>query len=276
MSSMDKVIECNMKDIALVVSDMDGTLLDDKQELDTNIASIIQYLNERNIHFTLATGRNIHIVRPYLDQLKLSLPIICNNGANVYNSEGKCIKQYSINPKDVQYALKQCELFHAACIVYTTDAIYYDENPKLDAFAERLKGKVHAYPLAQFPLHSTDVMKMVVIHTYEEGMDDLMKTINHGCKYAHLVRSEGDVHTFSSQDATKGKALSYLCEKLSIPIEQTLVFGDNYNDISMFKQAGYSVAMVNADVLVKKYATFISDEDNNHQGVSKFIMDRIK
>lgn len=273
---MDKAIECNMKDITLVVCDMDGTLLNDKQELDANIHSMIERLNQKKILFTLATGRNIHIVRPYLEQLKLSLPIICNNGANVYDSEGKCIKQYSIDPKDVQYALKQCELFHAACIVYTTDAIYYDENPKLDAFARRLKGKVHAYSLEQFPLHSTDVMKMVVIHSYEEGMDDLMKTINHGCTYAHLVRSEGDVHTFSSKDATKGKALSYICEKLSIPMEQTLVFGDNYNDISMFKQAGYSVAMVNAETLVKKYATFISDEDNNHQGVSKFILDRIK
>ena len=69
-------------DIRLVVADLDGTLLDDEKQLDAGIVDVIRELEKRNIMFTLASGRNVHIMKPYLKELSLQLPFIANNGAH--------------------------------------------------------------------------------------------------------------------------------------------------------------------------------------------------
>ena len=70
--------------------------------------------------------------------------------------------------------------------------------------------------------------------------------------------------------ANKGDALRALCEKLDIPIEETLAFGDGVNDLSLLRTAGCGVAMGNADFSVKLAADTVC-EDNEHDGVAQFI-----
>ena len=62
-------------DIRLVVADLDGTLLDDEKQLDAGIVDVIKELAKREIMFTLASGRNIHIMKPYLKELSLQLSL---------------------------------------------------------------------------------------------------------------------------------------------------------------------------------------------------------
>ena len=70
--------------------------------------------------------------------------------------------------------------------------------------------------------------------------------------------------------ANKGEALAVLCEKLGVPLEQTLAFGDGTNDLSLLRTAGLGVAMGNAEFLVKAAADTVCD-DNNRDGAAKFI-----
>ena len=61
-----------------------------------------------------------------------------------------------------------------------------------------------------------------------------------------------------------------MAEKLSVPMNQTIAFGDNHNDISMFLKAGFSVAMKNGEEEAKKAAHIVT-ESNNEEGVARIL-----
>jgi len=71
----------------------------------------------------------------------------------------------------------------------------------------------------------------------------------------------------------KGQTLLHLADLLAIKPEEIIVAGDNYNDISMLKVAGLSVAAHNAVEEVKTLCDYICDNDNN-QGVLAEIIEK--
>ena len=70
---------------------------------------------------------------------------------------------------------------------------------------------------------------------------------------------------------SKGNAILRLCEQLQIPLEHTISAGDADNDISMLQTTPVSVVMKNADSHMHTYATYITEHDNNHDGVAEAI-----
>ena len=100
-------------DLRLIVADLDGTLLDDEKQLDAGIVDVIKELEKRDIMFTLASGRNIHIMQPYLKELSLQLPFIANNGANMFQGDA-CIYEKSMESEELALLFSSCSnrIFH--------------------------------------------------------------------------------------------------------------------------------------------------------------------
>ena len=69
--------------IRLIASDCDGTLLDDDKKIDAGMSEVLPLLRKQGIEFTLATGRNMEIVMPFVKALDLRVPIITNGGAEI-------------------------------------------------------------------------------------------------------------------------------------------------------------------------------------------------
>ena len=98
---------------------------------------------------------------------------------------------------------------------------------------------------------------------------------------------EGISHTFSSnryfemnnQGVDKGEMVKVLAEKLGFTLDEVIAVGDNYNDISMLKVAGISVAANNAVLDVKKLCTYTTTNDNNEgvlaEVIEKFVFNSI-
>jgi hydroxymethylpyrimidine pyrophosphatase-like HAD family hydrolase len=103
-----------------------------------------------------------------------------------------------------------------------------------------------------------------------EGMKDIMDQINEYCINLQCVRSEDSIYTITHVNAVKGKTLEYLINLLGIKKEEVMVFGDNFNDMTMFEIAGISVAMENSQNEVKEKADYQAGS-NNHNGVSAFL-----
>lgn len=82
---------------------------------------------------------------------------------------------------------------------------------------------------------------------------------------------------FNTLGVDKGAALKKLAEKLSIPIEETIAIGDNYNDLAMLEAAGLSVSAGNAVEDVKKVTKYTTRANNNEgvvaEVIRKFIYD---
>lgn len=79
----------------LLVSDMDGTLLNDKRKISDDDKNAIKYFKENGGLFTIATGRMLESAGRFARELDLSLPIILYNGSKVYDyTSEKVIKEY--------------------------------------------------------------------------------------------------------------------------------------------------------------------------------------
>ena len=77
-----------------------------------------------------------------------------------------------------------------------------------------------------------------------------------------------------SVQASKGKAIQIICSQENLKKENVLAFGDGNNDIDLFKESGFSVAMMNATDKLKKISQFTT-EDYNNDGVGLFLEEYI-
>lgn len=86
----------------------------------------------------------------------------------------------------------------------------------------------------------------------------------------YIVRAADNFLEVMNAAASKGAALEILAAELGIDAEEVMVFGDEQNDIPMFKFAGHAIAMGNGSELAKSYATFVTDTNDN-DGIAKAL-----
>lgn len=270
-----KSVMNNLSNIRLIVADMDGTLLNDEKHLDSGIKDVIEELNARDIQFTLASGRNIHIMKSYMKELNLNLPCITNNGANIFQND-ICMYEQNMMLTELAYAFTILQKQDIPFIAYSNEAVYTNEvASETEKFLHRLRGKTKIIVEHNHDsILRNSIFKVVFINDDVDTMLDLMNDINSHCENLHCVRSENEIYTITHIDATKGKTLKKVLTMLCLQPEQVLVFGDNFNDISMFEVAGISVAMKNSQEEVKQKADFIA-LSNNENGVSEFIKEHL-
>ena len=264
----DKVPETKLKGIKLIVADLDGTLLKSDKSLDDNIKDVI---SGQDYKFTIASGRSMILVKNFISELNIDLPYITNNGAEIYQSDA-CVKQYSIPDEEVRFILKQVQEFDLECHANAENCIY--TMGKIDLilpFRKRFEGVLPIVDNASIhEVCANTINKIMCIDKDLNKVQEFANKINLYCEHVHCERAEGNAFVMVNRQASKGLALKNLLKLLHISSEEVVVFGDNYNDVSMFEVVKYSVCMENADEDVKDKATFIC-RSNDMNGVSDFI-----
>jgi Cof subfamily protein (haloacid dehalogenase superfamily) len=97
-------------------------------------------------------------------------------------------------------------------------------------------------------------VKPEMLEYLESNLDDSLEYVVSGDMWIDIM----------NKGTSKGAAIKTLQKKFSIDKKSTMVFGDYYNDLSMFEAADFSYAMENAPEDVKKHANFIADNNNNN------------
>lgn len=254
-----------LKDIRLVLCDLDGTLLNDQKELDTNILNVIK---KKNIMLSLVTGRNYHIVKDIVEKLNIHIPYCTNNGATIFLGNS-CIFQLTIHKPDLITCLSILNAHHISYLTYTSDRIYVNNyHPRLDFMIKRLSNRCEIF-YEETPYIDT-IFKITIVNDREEEMKKIVQTINTNCSNAHCFRSEGNIYTVTHLLANKGTGVEKILEMLNMDENNTLVFGDNFNDLTMFEVVDQSVAMSNSPQQIKELSKYITTS-NNENGVSDFI-----
>ncbi|WP_317414388.1 HAD family hydrolase [Holdemanella porci] len=264
----DKVPDTKLKGIKLIVADLDGTLLKSDKSLDDNIIDVI---SGQDYKFTIASGRSMILVKKFISELNIDLPYITNNGAEIYQSDA-CVKQYSIPDDEVRFILNLVQEFDLECHANAENCIY--TMGKIDLilpFRKRFEGVLSIVDNASVnSVCANTINKIMCIDKDLNKVQEFANKINLYCEHVHCERAEGNAFVIVNRQASKGKVLKNLIELLHISTEEVIVFGDNYNDVSMFEAVKYSVCMENADKDVKDKATFIC-KSNDMNGVSDFI-----
>ena len=246
--------------IKLIASDIDGTLVKSGSR---NIApayfSEIKRLADSGITFVVASGRQEDSVRqafaPVLDRVYL----ITNNGANLsYRGEmliNKIIDKSVLRPlcEDLR-ALGGCDTMLA-----TSDTLFY--FPETTREALDYTGGSYGFSLAPFESYESlpDINKVCVFRSGDYPHPAL--TLGGKYESVDMVVPGSEWVDFSPIGVSKGNALAVLQAKLGISAQETISFGDQENDVSMFKiskvayavKTASSVALEAADIIIPSY-----------------------
>jgi len=245
---------------------MDGTLLNDKGKINEKIFGLIHALNEKDIKFVAASGRFYSQLSKNFKNVNTDMIFIAHNGALIkYNNKGKTLYSNSIDKEKVEYVINlnlklREELFLAgeneAYIVNPSEGMLHEftfvEVPivAVNTFSE-IKS-----PIYKITYYMAGGVSASMVDYLKEKLDGKLEVVVSGDKWIDIM----------NKGTSKGNAIKILQEKFQINQSSTMVFGDYYNDLTMFKAAHYSYAMNNAPEDVKKHANFIA-KSNNEDGV---------
>lgn len=256
--------------IKLIATDMDGTLLDDSGDINEKMFDLIHSLDKKDIKFAAASGRFYSQLSKNFEKVNSDMIFIAHNGALVkYNNGGNMLYSSSIGKKEVDHVIKLNpqlgeELFLAG------ENKAYIINPSKTMLDEFTSHQVSVVIINSFSEIKTPIYKItyymaegVNSHIMEylgENLDNTLEYVVSGDKWIDIM----------NKGISKGSAIKTLQEEFKIEEKDTMVFGDYYNDLTMFKAAHYSYAMENAPEDVKKHANFIA-QSNNANGVYNVV-----
>ncbi len=266
-------------DVGIIAFDLDDTLLDKHLQITPVTVAALQSCAARGIFVALCSGRAENAILPYVRRLDIAGTqagryIIAMNGATIYDMHARRqIYTRTVDGDVLLYAYREAEKRALPCQVYDPATIY----PSKDNEWTRLDVKLCGLSMEVRPDFADFIKdgrsKMVI-----PGDPAVLQILQ-----ADLKRELGDrAVIFVSKPyfleimpahCGKGEALLELAKRLGIPQEKTMAFGDSMNDESMIRLAHHGVAMRNALPYIQEAARYVTEDDNNHDGVGKFLRD---
>lgn len=261
--------------IQFIATDLDGTLVNSQGKIHDKIFDLINNLHKNGINFAAASGRFYSQLDENFNKVKQDMIFIAHNGALIkYNKNGKTLYANYIDKEHIK-AVEKLERNFGEELYLAGESEAFVVKP-----SESLKKEYHFYnvpyieyksfddvdkPVQKITYYVKDGVKPDMIDYLKENLSKDLQFVVSGDKWIDIM----------NKDVSKGHAIKIVQEKFNIEKENTMVFGDYYNDITMFKQAHYSYAMKNAPEDVKKEANFLADYNDNN-GVYKEIIKNIK
>jgi|SRR5271165_915187 len=267
--------DSNPECVALVLSDIDGTLLDEHKDLTPGAPAAVQRLYGAGIRFTLASARPPRMTREVVRMLQVREPIACFNGALIVGPDQTVLRQLRIAPSDAQAVADQIVQDGFDLWVWT-DANWYVSNPNGPHVAhheEQMGSK--ATPLPSRDMSQFRVLKLVGVSDNYEALAEAEKNMTALHLSVSATRSSPYYLDVTDANANKGQVALALSEMLNIPTGQIATIGDMSTDVLMFRQTGVSVAMGNASDDVKaqaKYVTKSNQEDGFAYAIDHFVL----
>ena len=260
-----------MTRIALVVSDVDGTLLTKDKVLTEGAKAAVRRLHAAGIGFTIVSSRPTVGMGFLIAPLSITLPVGAFNGSSIVDAALKPIEQHLIAPAMAQRSLDVLNAFGVDIWLFTNER-WYTRNPGGE-YVPHEKRAIKADPtiIPDFGPHLGAACKIVgassdaaLLQRCEVAMKE---AVGHE---ATAVRSQTYYLDVTPPGHDKGTFVDAMAKRLAIPGSAIATIGDMENDLPMFAKSGISFAMGNAADNIKQHATHVTGS-NEHDGFAHAI-----
>lgn len=266
-------------EIKIVATDMDGTLLDPRGQLDLpRLEKILDKLDQRGVRFVIATGNEVHRMRQLLGHLAERVVLVVANGARIFENNEliqaqtwddamvdralahfkgrECQDQFVVTAMNGGF-VKKGTVFTELDKFMTPEMIekLYQRMNFVDEFDSNLFGGVLKMSMVVGEERSESVLQEI-----NDLFDGHVRAVSSG--YGCIDILQDGIH--------KAWGLVELLKRWNLKPEQIMAFGDSENDIEMLELAGISYAMENAEEAVKRVATKVAPA-NSQAGVYKVL-----
>ena len=253
----------DMMTIKLIATDMDGTLFDQRGQLDLpRLEKILDQLDQRDIRFVIATGNEVHRMRQLLEHLASRVVLVVANGARIFEHDTlhfkgrECRDQFVVTCMNGSF-VKEGTVFTDLEKFMTPEMIekLYQRTNFVDELNSDLFGGVLKMSMVVGEERSSSVLQEI-----NDLFDGRVRAVSSG--YGCIDILQAGVH--------KAWGLEELLKRWNLKSEQIMAFGDSENDVEMLELAGIAYAMENADDEAKAVATALAPA-NSQAGVYQVL-----
>ncbi len=259
----------------LIAFDLDGTLLRDDLSLSPRVARAITEAQQSGVKITLASGRGFPALKPWVERLHITSPVIGYQGATIIDPLSEQVMYEHPFPRELLAELAEFARERGLSLtVYIHDEIYVERKRHSNAFYDKWFGlPVHLVSdLASLP---GDPIKFLITATPDE-LDALQPQVEARFGWKMQIVSSYPLFLEGlASGVTKGRALAWVARYLGIAQAETMAIGDSGNDVEMLAWAGIGVAMGNASSAALAAADVVVpsvDEDGVAVAVEQFVL----
>jgi len=254
--------------IRLVALDLDGTLLNSQDGLSEANARAVRRVRERGVAVVLCTSRWFSLAIGTAEELGLQTPLICHNGALVRTLDaGSDLLHLRIDPQAAREVAAFMDGRSEMSLVTVDGVTYMRSTSEVDRsrlpagmrLVPRLSDVLVTPPTA-FLLFGEEAVDALEAAFADRYRDVLNVARGYSAAYPHYAN-------VVDAGADKGSALRLVCRHLGVDLRDALAIGDAGPDVSMFRVAGYSVAVANAPLEVQAEAQTVAPS-NDEDGVA--------
>lgn len=260
--------------IRLIAIDLDGTLLDNQGQLPPEGSRLVKRAFDEGIRIIIATTRDYGYVRKVCTALAIDDPIVCSNGAYIYESPtGALWRELCIPIHIAEMICRMGDERGWELVTSVGQTTYFKQRPgqHLGPFGdnrrvvatnmEALVGSPHK--ILTWQLEAVETLTALCLDAFPGD-----------CSPVIYYEPTGEIQALGvfAEGADKGSALKAVLTRLSVPVDCVMAIGDNSNDLPMFEFAGHRVAMANATEELKQTADIIAP-GNEEEGVA-WVLER--
>ena len=262
-----------MKNIRLVIADVDGTLVTQEKVLTARAIEAVKRLRSANIAFTLTSGRPPLGIKMLIRALALTEPIAAFNGGVLVHPDLTVMAQSFLTADIAAKVIEVITRQGVDCWVYTDrDWLVRQDNGPHVAREQWTVGFAPTV-VTNFTAHLERVAKIVGVSDDHSAVARCEADVRHDAgNYVSAARSQPYYLDVTHPDANKGHVVDVLSEARSIQPELIATIGDMPNDVLMFKKSGVSIAMGNASPDVQRQAKFVTTS-NEDEGFARAMED---
>jgi Cof subfamily protein (haloacid dehalogenase superfamily) len=262
--------------IKVVISDLDGTLLNTDHKISQYTKTVFQELHDKNYLIIVATGRHHLDAMPIVATLGIPLYLVTSNGARIHSPTKELL--FSINMEsDAVKSVLSLDIDPEITTVLFRENVWQTNkhNEKLNSF----QTEINYHPeLVDFStIEDLSAIKVFFTHEKHSKLLELRDQIleQHKDVFSHAFSLPLCLE-FMDKSVDKSVAIAKILEKENFSFQEAIAFGDGFNDEKMLHTTGKGLIMGNApDSLKTKLAHLEVISTNDNDGVAKYISEAV-
>lgn len=254
----------------LLLSDMDGTILNDKKEISQENKDAVKYFTENGGYFSLATGRSKRSMDYYVEELHINAPVVVYNGSGVYDFKNeRYIFEKNMNETCVEFVRDMCGKFsYLAAEVYLKESEFVVQPNDL---AVRHFVNIRLPMIEKRPEEIELPWVKVNFVAPKDKVDEVENYARSAWKDKWFYqRSGSSFFEAMSVGVDKGTGALAVCDYMGVDRKFLFTAGDHMNDIELIEAAGISFCPENSVPYIKEIAD-VTVSDNNHHTIASVV-----
>ncbi len=273
---MEKLPDSHL-DVKLIAFDLDDTLLTDAKNISPDTISAIRQCARRGIYIVLCSGRVENGILPFVRVLDIAGTqagryIIAINGSHIFDLHTRLpVFEQNLDGNTLKEVFHFVRDFDMGCHVCDSDTVYADRDTEWTRKDAVLCG-IKFECVRDFDLFLEKGHPKMLIPAPPEQVQKVLPLLREKFKgRADFFTSKPFFLEVMPHNCGKGQTILKLAELLKISADQTMAFGDSFNDETMLKAVHYGVAMKNGAEEIQKIARFVTRKSNNEDGIADFL-----